>query len=85
MFAPAIAVAVYNFSLCNLIGWEPFLVKSLLLNVHRQADASFSVIKKSRNEFSHGINLLVIWLKVHIQFVFQWKGSVSPAIYDCPN
>ena len=85
MFAPTIAFAVYNFSICSLIGWRLFLVLLLLLEVQRQADASFSVIQNSRNEFSHGINLLIIRLKVHIQLIFQWRGSVSPAIYDCPN
>ena len=71
MFAPAIAFAVYNFSLCSLIGWEFFVVLLLLLKVQRQADASFSVIQNSQNEFSHGINLLIIRLKVHIQLTFQ--------------
>ena len=85
MFAPAIAFAVYNYSLCNLIGRELFLVLLLILKVQRQVDASFSVIQNSRNEFSHGINLPIIWLKVHIQLIFQWRVSVSPAIYDCPN
>ena len=85
MFAPAIAFAVYNFSLCSLIGWEFFVVLLLLLKVQRQADASFSVIQNSCNEFCHGINLLNIRLKVHIRLTFQWRGSVSLAIYDCPN
>ena len=85
MFATAIAFAVYNFSLCNLIGWELFLVLLLILKVQRQVDASFSIIQNSRNEFSHEINLPIIWLKVHIQLIFQWRVSVSPAIYDCPN
>ena len=85
MFAPAVAFAAYNFSLCSFIGWELFLVLLLLLKVQRQADASFSVIQNSCNEFSHGINLLNILLKVHIRLSFQWRGSVSPEIYDCPK
>ena len=85
MFAPAVVFAAYNSSLFSLIGWELFLVLLLLLKVQRQADASFSVIQDSCNESSHGINLLNIRLKVHIRITFQWRGSVSPAIYDCRN
>ena len=49
----------------------------LTLKVQRQVDASFRVIQNSRNEFSHGINLPIIRLKVHIQLIFQWRSSVS--------
>ena len=82
MFAPAVALAAYNSSFCSLIGYSFFLVFLLLLKVQRQADASFSVIQNSCNEFCHGINLLHIRLKVHIRLTFQWRGSVSLAIYD---
>ena len=49
----------------------------LTLKVQRQVDASFRVIQNSRNEFSHGINLPIIRLKVHIQLIFQWRSSVT--------